>query len=239
MAKDQDKTKPAVGAGAVAGQPDTNRASSDTGDAVHDAAAKLPLLNVAEGRQAREMAEPPIVAPVGADAQNAPFSEFSQWLEDTLGSESYGAPRVFDLYTLLAVTLAFALMFAFLRLIEPLLFNSLPQVAISLGTFVTLIAVAQLALWGGNKPRLASIVVGPIIWFVIGIGLTSQNPRMFLSLPAMLGLLCSTVIGLAAGYLGGAMVAGVFLLADTFRKHLVRQAKDEGPANDDFIFHEE
>ncbi|MCR9295739.1 MAG: hypothetical protein NXI32_23725 [bacterium] len=183
-------------------------------------------------------AEPPVVTRPGSQGKfsEQPFSEFSQWLEDTLGSESYGAPRVFDLFTLLAVTLAFALMFALLRLIEPLLLSDLPLVAISLGTFVTLIAIAQLALWGGNKPRLASVVAGPAIWFVIAMGLTARNPQNYLSIFAMLGLLGSSILGVLAGYLGGAVVAGVFLVADTFRKRFVNPRRELPASNDDFIF---
>jgi hypothetical protein len=184
-----------------------------------------------------QSSEPPVVQSTKLKPDYAPLSELSKWLEDNLGTESYGAPRVFDLYTLLAVTLAFALMFACLRLIEPLLLSSLPQVAIALGIFVTLIAIAQLALWGGNKPRLASIVAGPAIWFVIALGLTAQNPRQFLNPAAMAGLLCSSILGVFAGYLGGGMVAGVFLLADAFRKQFVKPSKEEDePDNDDFIF---
>lgn len=182
--------------------------------------------------------EPPIVSKqLGHDSGKVNHvTDFSQWLDDTLGSASYGAPRVFDLYTLLAVTLAFALLFAFLRLIEQLLLESLPLVAISIGVFVTLTAIAQLALWGGQKPRLASLVAGPVIWIMLFVGLAMQDPRRLLSVGSLAGCLCSAVLGIFFGYLGGAMVAGVFLLADVFRKQFLRESDTDIQSSDDAIW---
>lgn len=175
-------------------------------------------------------AEPPVVLPPWEDTQwdevgkrsvgslkdPSPLEELSEWLQERLGRESYGAPRVFDLFTLLAVTVAFALMFAALRLLEPLLLADWPTVALVLASYVTLIAIAQLGLWGGNQPRLASLVAGPFACLAIAIAMIVYRGTATFEVVTGTILLC--MLGVPAGYLAGAVVAGVFLLADLFRR---------------------
>ncbi len=186
--------------------------------------------------------DPPILDDLEArnpppPGQSDPFRELFEWLDETMGSESYGAPRVFDLYTLLAVTLAFAVIFAFLRLIEPALDTNIANVAIAIGIFSTLTAIAQLALWGGKKPRIASVVSGPPIWMLLWLSVLAANPRALMDPSNWIGMLCSSVLGIPAGYLGGALVAGVFLLADKFRQRFMSDPSDESDAqNDDAIW---
>ena len=167
------------------------------------------------------------------------MGDIVSWLDHTLGKESYGAPRVFDLFTLLAVTLAFATMFMALRWLAPAMNASLPACTMALGSFVTLTAIAQLALWNGEKPRLASVVAGPVVWMITAIGMLLPNPRVFLVPETLLGVICSSFIGIAAGYLAGAMVAGVFLLADAFRKRFLSgNSSAPEPENDDHIWND-
>ena len=149
-----------------------------------------------------------------------------EWLDEQLGQESYGAPRVFDLFTLLAVTLAFAILCALLRILEPLLFFPLAQAASSIGGFGALTAIAQLTLWGGKKPRLASLAAGPVIWLFISLMLSLQNMALF-HVAYLAGLVILSVLGIPTGYLAGALVAGVFLLADLFRKRFLKHELDE------------
>lgn len=191
--------------------------------------------------------DPPVVCrplvelrdqPPARSARSDLLSQWASRLEAQLSTESYGAPRVFDLFTLLAITLAFALLFSFLRLIEPLLLDRLPQATLSIGAFVTLTAIAQLALWGGKKPRVASLVAGPPIWILISLGFALQNPRTLANPFQLSGMLCLSIFGIPAGYLGGALVAGVFLLADIFRRHFMRQPPDEA-SNDDAIWNQD
>jgi hypothetical protein len=137
-------------------------------------------------------------------------------LKQAFGSEAYGAPRVFDLFTLLAITLAFAMLFGGIQVLKPALGEGTTAVTAVVAAYVTGIAVAQLALWGGALPRLASIVGGPVVWILVGtvLGLFEGT-----SLPgAVGGALCSSPVGFITGYLGGAVVAGVFLVADGFRQ---------------------
>ncbi len=167
--------------------------------------------------------EPPGVVKQESKSAVATQEDVFEWFANRLGSESYGAPRVFDLFTLLAVTLAFALLFALLRVAEPVLMGSLPMVAISISVFATGIAIAQLALWGGNRPRIASLAAGPGLWLLISLAsafpdlLRQQDPMQFIALIVL------SVLGVPAGYLGGGLVAGVFLLADIFRTRFMKQ----------------
>ncbi|MEO8272206.1 MAG: hypothetical protein ABI557_21020, partial [Aureliella sp.] len=106
------------------------------------------------------------------------------WLDRAICGESYGAPRVFDLFTLLAITMAFALMFALLRAIEPILMIDITGVALCLGALVTGVGIFQLSLWGGKRPRLASLVGGPFL--VLGLMLAGGFWQFGGALPRLL-----------------------------------------------------
>lgn len=159
----------------------------------------------------------------------ASMENFSQWVERKLGKESYGAPRVFDLFTLLAITLAFAMLFTFMRLLSPLLGNNDGAVTIVISLFVSFIAIGQMLLCGGKRPRIASIATGPIAWQALGIGIAfwmipKQEVSTFL-VTTFSFVTCSSTLGFFAGYLGGAAVAGVFLIADFLRKRYMQEAE--------------
>ncbi len=162
------------------------------------------------------------------------------WIERVISGDSYGATRVFDLFTLMAITMAFALMFALLRLAEPILMIDVSGVALGLGTFVTGVAIFQLALWEGKRPRLASLVGGPFL--VLGITLAIRLWQLGGALPqltledAFWFNQLALIFGLPAGYLGGALVAGVFLIADLLRANFLTRSIPPKTENDDEIF---
>lgn len=166
--------------------------------------------------------EPPIVgqrtvAVAGIRDPGGWLEWFTDWTEETLGSESYGAPRVFDLFTMLAITLAFALLFAFMKLLEPAFSASMPLVMFAISAFLVLTGLGQAIFWNGKKPRIASLATGPLNFAIVGVALLMlssemRNPAM------MIGLVCLSISGLPLGYLAGTVVAGVFLLADKFRQ---------------------
>ena len=133
----------------------------------------------------------------------------------------YSAPRRYDLATMFVVSVAYAVLFAVMRSLQagPLMF-------VTIGLFFTVIAAAQALLFKGNSPRLASCIAGSL--YLVGSNaavflLTSVNPlqpfRIVSSiLPAAGGLICVAVSGAICGYIGGALVAGVFLAADQLRR---------------------
>ncbi len=194
------------------------------------------------GIATEQAADPPVVLPPIDTAEDSHFfRDAGDWLDRILGGESYGAPRVFDLFTMLAITLAFALLFAALRMIEPLLLSSLEIVATCLGIFVTGIGLFQLALFGGKLPRLASLVAGPILWILMAGAIHVFSPATMNSsmnaswIPLVV---FSSILGVPAGYLAGGMVAGVFLLADFFRIKYLKNQVSNTLQNDDKIFAE-
>lgn len=186
--------------------------------------------------------EPPVVASLQPERPSVPpapqaFGNFEKsfakpsWpnrLGELVATESYGAPRVFDLFTLLAVTVAFALLFGFLKLVEPALDGNLPVIAVGISVFVTLIALAQLTLWGGQLPRLASLVAGPVLWIILLVCVYITSSRRLPDISTILGIIlsciCTLPIGILIGYLGGAVVAGVFLIAESLRKLIAPQS---------------
>ncbi len=131
----------------------------------------------------------------------------------------YGATRVFDLFTLMAITLAFAAMFAWLKFLAPILEGSPLEISLGVGGFVTLTALSQMFLFGGRKPRAASLVAGPVLLlFVAQVFIVPEFERYNNGSPnlATLGVL-SVLFGVPGGYLAGAVIAGVFLIADALR----------------------
>ena len=202
-------------------------------------ASRLPA--AAERQSSREMMdgddpEPPVVARssvavAGIRDPGGWLERFTDWTEETLGSESYGAPRVFDLCTLLAVTLAFALLFACLKLLEPAISVALPRALFAISLFLVLTGLGQAILWNGRKPRIASLATGPINFAVVGIALIVFSSDMR-SYAVIIGLVCTSISGVPLGYLAGTVVAGVFLLADKFReRYMPTDSQDEEPVD--------
>lgn len=131
--------------------------------------------------------------------------------------EVYGVPRVFDLFTLMAITLAFALLFALLKLLSPAFDAAPTTLTLIISGYVTLIALAQMFMFQGKNPRLSSISAGPIA--MLGLIMAAWVPFGGMSLiPALIGsVIFSVVFGFFFGYLSGAVVAGVLLVADALR----------------------
>ena len=146
----------------------------------------------------------------------------------------YGAPRVFDLYTILAVTLAFALLVSGMQLLRPLFQDGTTTSIVFVALFVSGIAICQAVLFSGNQPRLASVIAGPLMLLSLStaLGIASGNT---LSEAATTGL-CSTPLGIFFGYLGGTIVAGVFLVADGLRHVSFLKGKPTPSADEDVGF---
>jgi hypothetical protein len=147
----------------------------------------------------------------------------------------YGASRAFDLFTLMAITLAFALLFAALNVLAPAFEGSPATLTWLISGYVTLIALAQMFMFEGKNPRRASVFAGPFVMLMILIVGWTFGSRMplgqalffsiwssvafgffagYLSVAVVAGVF---LVGFFAGYLSGAVVAGVFLVADAMR----------------------
>ena len=168
--------------------------------------------------QPKPIKDPPIV--VFQPEFKDPLEQLWRALISTLNEPAYGAQRVFDLFTLMAITLAFGLLFGALKAL-----GAIPEVFFGVTSFVTFVAIGQMLFFGGNSPRIASLVGGPISLAITVTCLGIWHGRW-----TVWEVVCSVPIGVPAGYLAGGMVAGVFLLADLLRQNFTRR-KDEVAAN--------
>lgn len=131
----------------------------------------------------------------------------------------YSAPRTFDIATLLVVTFAYALLFAGLRLLDS------PSFLFAfLSGLISWVGIAQAAFHGKRSPRQVSVVAGLVYFEIVFIGayLFQGSPRKFSALELFCSLIGSVPGGTGCGYLAGALVGGVFMLAEVVRNALGR-----------------
>ena len=126
----------------------------------------------------------------------------------------YGVPRTFDLATLFAMSMGYALLFGAMRSLE------FPQsTCILVAAFITWVGIAQAVLFGGKLPRESSIVAG-VAFFVAygGVRFILTVAQLDNYRPTHLIIsIISSIFGVIPGYLAGVLVAGVFLVADRIR----------------------
>lgn len=169
--------------------------------------------------------DPPVVARRITEASAAEPSSLlttiKLWNESAerrmSATEAYGVPRVFDLFTLMAITLAFAVLFALLKLLSPAFDASSTGLTLLISGYVTLIALAQMFMYSGSNPRMASIMAGPVAMLAMFVVFWIPFVGLGLGLALSISVFLSILFGFAAGYLAGAVVAGVLLIADGMR----------------------
>ena len=142
-----------------------------------------------------------------------PWPMVERMLANRFSPRVYSVPRRFDLATLFIVTLAYSLLFA---LMSSLQFP--PVASLAAAGFIGIVGAAQAVLFGGRRPRAASIWTGVVLYCVpmlarlIGVGPLAFAGALF----PFLGM--QVLIGGTLGYLAGACIGGVFLLADVVRR---------------------
>lgn len=179
------------------------------------------------------LAQSPAPVPPSAKDAHSPTLDLPGPAE-AVEERVYGAPRVFDLYTMLAVTLAFALLVSGMQLMKPMFLEATTAATVSVALFVTGIGICQAFFFSGKHPRSASLVAGPLML----VSLTAGSAMLY-GLPlaeAVASSFCSAVFGVAAGYLGGAVVAGVFLIADALRNPSFFRSTSKRPKEEDVDF---
>ena len=120
----------------------------------------------------------------------------------------FSAPRKFDLATMLAVTTAYALMFAGMRA-----FDASDELMLWTGAFVSIVAASQAILFGGASPRASSMLVGMVLISLTMLFIGSGFSVLSIFSSAIVGGLLGTPLG----YLTGTLVGGVFLIAHHLR----------------------
>jgi len=135
-------------------------------------------------------------------------------------SKIYSAPRRFDLATIFVVTFAYSLLFGLMKAMQ------MPgEASLIIAIFISCVAAGQAFLFGGQRPRTASIIVGALIYVVsMAFFWFASGPRMYPT-GLLVIMICYTIIGGAIlGYIAGVLVGGVFLVADKLRARLKKRS---------------
>ncbi len=139
---------------------------------------------------------------------------WSRLFDPAQTSELYSAPRRFDLATIFVVTAAYSLLFGAMSA-----FNDYfgPAEKVAVGILVTAVAITQAFYQNTANPRGVSLVTGAVVQTIL-VFFARLTWRSFLPGPMPVALIIYGVLGgLLTGYLAGALVAGVFLVADLVR----------------------
>jgi hypothetical protein len=163
-----------------------------------------------------------------ARGDEVPWAVVEQMLADCVRSSRpkvYSTPRRFDLATMFVVTTAYALLFAAMAALQfP------PMASILTAAFITLVGIGQSILFGGLRPRTASIVVGTASICVLMGGSLIFAGRMY-----FFALVSGIIYGPVLGYIAGVMVGGVFLVADKLRQFFHRRRAPAEVADDNTV----
>jgi len=143
-------------------------------------------------------------------------------------AEPARVPRRFGVGTLLLFTTMLALLFGLMQAA-----GAPPVVPISFAVFFALVGLGQMLLFRGRKPRLASFLVGGVVWCLVALADSVMIWRFQaapLNVWAAVGvfffiLLPSFLCGGLLGYGAGCLLAGVFLLLKPLEKR--RECADE------------
>jgi hypothetical protein len=162
------------------------------------------------------MLDPEIPPPPDPDASVEERQRIGQVVLMREGRRPARVPRRFGVGVLLLFVLLYALLFSFLSVLGA------PAVVFAcVAVYVTAVGLAQMLVFGGEKPREASIWVGvPVFMLMHTVGCVAAMERVS-SLVELLGIVCVLVMGLVLAipisYVTGGAMAGVFLLLDRVR----------------------
>src|SRR4030042_2439286 len=127
--------------------------------------------------------------------------------------KAVGVPRRFAVGKLMAITTLYAAVFALLSSV-----GAHPLVFLSVAIFVTGIGLAQALLFGGTKPRMASILAGAVLGFTMSctalclvVGLRPQlgwrDPWILFEF--FMCFVLGAPMGALWGYLVGGLIGGL------------------------------
>ncbi len=126
-----------------------------------------------------------------------------------------GVPRRFGVGVLLILVTFFAVLFAFLRT-----FDYGPKVCAVVGVLFVGVAAGQSLLFGGRRPREASLLVGALLFplemltLAVYEHVVEEFSRGSIAEDILVGLFWSVPLGALFGYLAGTLTAGIFFVMD-------------------------
>lgn len=101
--------------------------------------------------------------------------------------------------------------------------------------FITLVGAGQALLFGGQRPRTASILVGIVLYLLAMLVFWIFNGQRMYASSFMLVMASYSIVGGAIlGYVAGGLVGGVFLVADKVRARFfssAAKAQEAAPAD--------
>jgi hypothetical protein len=133
-------------------------------------------------------------------------------------------PRRFGVGVMLILMTAFAVLFAIMRT-----FGAPPGVFLIIAGLFFAVTVAQIVLFHGKKPRAASMLAGgvafPLTTIAVAVWMTQDRNADPAALANVLPpMICMSVIaGVPLGYLAGCVMAGVFLMQESFGRQRTPQ----------------
>jgi len=136
-----------------------------------------------------------------------------------------GVPRRFAIGTAMLITAMYSVLFAVMKSLGA---HAIVMVIVAL--FFTVVGAAQMLLFGGRKPREASLIAGAVFWgaaptvgFLIA-RFSIGSPPGAQPFAIVGGLLCGTLgsalLGVVLGYVAGCLTAGVFLILNRIDRAL-------------------
>ena len=131
------------------------------------------------------------------------------------GKRVYSVPRKLDLASLFVFTTCYGLLFALMNL-----FRAGAWFFAIVAGFLTCVGVSQAVLFKGKAPRLASCVSGALYCLAILFVVELRNGMRLIQRLDFSGVLIILLFGCAVGYVSGACIGGVFLVADALRTRL-------------------
>ena len=142
------------------------------------------------------------------------------------------APRRFGIGTMMIVVLAISLLFSGANWLE--LPHILPLYA---GGFLGIVGVLQMLM--NRVPRAASVATGAVLlpmtlavnWTTIGANLNPMLAPLVRNPPDLVFLVAHlAAVGAVSGYVGGALVAGLFLVIELADRQLRHSRVGKSPA---------
>jgi|GEM_PF-1479162 len=125
--------------------------------------------------------------------------------------ELYSVPRRYDLASMFAISVAYAFLFSFMRIL-----GSPPSLICLAGIFCAVVGAAQALMFGGKFPREASAIAGGVAGVIGSIAFPIIEGYGVAE--AVMSAICGVVWCPAVGYLIGAMIGGIWLTADYLRQ---------------------